>query len=76
MDPITLSTTAAIAGGSIVGKKVLEKGTEDLWTRFMERLRGKAKGNEEATTALATADEPQAVHKAVQVTNAAADPVS
>jgi hypothetical protein len=74
MDPITLITAAAVAGTAAIGKKLVEKSTEHLWERFMARLRGKAAGNEQATAALATADDPAAVHQAVVATNAAADP--
>ncbi len=74
MDPVTLITTAVLAGSAIVGKKVMEKGTDELWTRFMALLRGKATGDEQASTALANVDDPQAVQHAVRSTNAAADP--
>jgi hypothetical protein len=74
MDPITLITAAAIAGTVAIGNKLVEKSTEHLWERFMARLRGKAADNQQAAAALATADDPTAVHQAVVATNAAADP--
>src|SRR5690348_11809971 len=74
MDPITLITAAAVAGATAIGKKLVEKSTEHLWERFMTRLRGKVADNQQAATALATADDPVAVHQAIVATNAAADP--
>lgn len=74
MDPITLITTAVGAGGSIVGTKLLENATQEAWNCLMERLRGKATGNQAASTALAKPDDRQQVLPAVQAIDAANDP--
>lgn len=65
MDPISLLTLAAVAGSGAIGTKLLEKGTEHVWDTFMARLRGKAKGNEQAKTALASPNDPELVKAAI-----------
>jgi hypothetical protein len=74
MDPITLITTAAVAGAATIGTTALQESTKHVFKTFIERLRGKAAGNKQAEQALATADDPEAVYKAVATTDAARDP--
>jgi hypothetical protein len=73
MEPISLLTLAAVAGSSIIGKKLLEKGTEHVWETFIGRLRNKAKGNEQAVAALATLRNPEQVQAAIQAIGAEQD---
>lgn len=74
MDPITLITTAAVAGSTLVGQKLVEKSTEHLFDRFITRLRGKANDEASIAAAFATPDDPHAVQEAVRLSNAAHDP--